>query len=615
MGQLAELARGIDRLGPDGGSEHLNQNLGFAYRACHTTPESASEVQPLIRPGCILTWDGRLDNRDELGSRLRPGATSAPTDAELVLGAYMEWGEGCFAELEGDWALALWDCSNQRLILARDPFGVRRLFYRIDEGGLAWCTTIEPLVTTSPEGLHPDLDYLAGCLYPRPPLESTAYLKIRAVIPATFLVCQSGGLLAKRYWSLNPHARIRYADDQEYEEHFRSLFRQAVSRRLRADRTVLAELSGGVDSSSIVCVADEIRRGRPGPSVETLSYYDSDEPSGDERHFFDLVEKQRGRVGHHISVSEFTARTKREALVPLPEELFVAAPGYFKPTFEWAKTIQDIQCSCNARVILSGLGGDELLGGIQYEAPELAALLSRGHLVSFARATLQWSVARKKTAFQLVRDAIGLLMSKWFPKSLLGFNRPRLSWCHRNPRIRDGAIRGFTAWRELGPSQLNMESVRYALAQQLTSTAPSISGCSELRYPYLDRTLFSFLASIPRAQIVRAGERRRLVRRALRGIVPDEVLFRKTKWFGARHAAAFLRDIQPELDAMFEDRWYSDGIVVNAASVRRELQAIQHGASSAELALYWAICIEQWFRSEVKSERIFFDGALPVRTI
>jgi asparagine synthetase B (glutamine-hydrolysing) len=87
MGQLAELARGIDRLGPDGGSEHLNQNLGFAYRACHTTPESASEVQPLIRPDCILTWDGRLDNRDELGSRLRPGATSAPTDAELVLGA------------------------------------------------------------------------------------------------------------------------------------------------------------------------------------------------------------------------------------------------------------------------------------------------------------------------------------------------------------------------------------------------------------------------------------------------------------------------------------------------------------------------------------------------
>ena len=183
---LMELARGIDRTGPDGGTEFLAHNLGMAYRAFHTTPESNCEVQPLMRHGCIVTWDGRLDNRDEIRTRLNWTFDEVPSDLDLVLAAYKEWGRNCLAEFIGDWALALWDQTKQELILARDYIGVRRLFYRLDESSVAWCTTMEPLVLTSTKKLHVDLDYLAGCLYPRPAIEATPYQEIRSVIPASF---------------------------------------------------------------------------------------------------------------------------------------------------------------------------------------------------------------------------------------------------------------------------------------------------------------------------------------------------------------------------------------------------------------------------------------------
>jgi asparagine synthase (glutamine-hydrolysing) len=155
--ELANLARGIDRIGPDGGGEYLQSNVGMVYRAFHTTAESHFECQPLVREGFVLAWDGRLDNRDEIRARAAANHEESPADVDLVFAAYREWGESCFAELMGDWALALWDPTRMRLILARDYIGVRRLFYRLDQEGVAWCSILEPLVLQSPCKLELDV--------------------------------------------------------------------------------------------------------------------------------------------------------------------------------------------------------------------------------------------------------------------------------------------------------------------------------------------------------------------------------------------------------------------------------------------------------------------------
>lgn len=596
--ELTALSAAIARLGPDGGGRYISANVGMLCSAFHTTPDSRSEQQPLVQRDCILTWDGRLDNREELRSRLGKTYDDTTPDIDLVFASYQEWRTGCFTELLGDWALALWDGAQKRLTLARDYIGVRRLFYRLDEEGIVWCSSLEPLVLESPRKLHLDIEYLAGYLCPPPPIESTPYKEIRAVLPSHIETFDSGGSHAReRYWTLRSSDRIRYSDDAEYEQHFREVFRTSVARRLRADRPIIAELSGGLDSSSIVCIADDILRDSSGVPLETLSYYDTDEPSGDERPYFSLVEQRRGRVGHHISKSIFALETSEDALRPLPSDTFAAAPGYFSKSLRWASLLDEVHTKHGSRVTLSGLGGDEILGGVQYEAPELGDYLVRGDLISFARSLYSWSIGRKKTVFQLIGDTMGLLRANRNPHLLLSSTDRRVPWARFEQTARHNLLPQFADWLSLSPTQLTMEWLRYNLASQLTCTDPPLVGCAERRYPLLDRSVFVFLASIPRTQVLRADRRRYLMRRALNGIVPDCVLHRKSKWFGFRRSLLFADNRAETVEKLFADPWLSDPILFDSALVRKGLTDLEHGASYNGMELLSAVAIEQWLRS------------------
>lgn len=356
-----------------------------------------------------------------------------------------------------------------------------------------------------------------------------------------------------------------------------------------------------------MCAADEIRRQHSGPDIETLSYFDSEEPSGDERSYFELVEKKRGRSGHHISLSEFNHRFAGDALKSLPEECFSATPGYTAKSLRLASVLEEILSATGARVILSGVGGDEVLGGVQYEAPELADHLLRGRLFPFCRAAFQWGLTRDKTFYSLLADALALIFASYRPESLLANSGKLLPWVLLKPPKHRSAVRGFSDWRSLPPVSLLMESVRFVLAQQLTCTDPPLIGCAEKRYPYLDRQLFVYLASIPRTQILRPSRRRHLMRRALCGLVPEEVLFRKTKWFGVRNPAAVLMSDPEGLEAVFKDPWLTDGVVVDVGHLRTRLKAVEHGASSEAIALSSAIGIELWMRDQVRLGILAFE--------
>lgn len=595
---LAKLARGIEPIAPDGGAEALLGNLGMIFRAFHTTPESEREHQPLARNGYVFTWDGRLDNREEIQSRIRPNFEKSPTDLDLVSAAYLEWGSECLGQLMGDWALAIWDTGKKQLVLARDFIGVRRLFYRLDRDQLVWSSVLEPLILDSPQRLNINLDYLAGMIYSRPPLDSTPFQEIRSVLPSHFLSFSGDGKQQlERYWSLRPNDQIRYRSDQEYEEHFLDLFEQSVRRRLRSGRTIMAELSGGIDSSSIVCVADKICVESPGASVRTYSYFDEEEPSGDERPYIRLIEQKRQISGFHISKSDFSKDAGPDSLAPLPAYCFRASPGYFAISLRWASLIDAIRRSVGSRVTLSGLGGDELLGGIQYEAAELAQHFSAGKFLCFGQALIRWSLARRKSAFQLVGDMLDLLNARYDPQILLAPDRPQLRWSLLRPDIQHLCLPQFADWRRLGPVQVFMEWARYNLASQLNCIDPPLVGCAEKRYPYLDRALFVFLASIPREQVIGADCRRSLMRRALSGIVPDAVLFRKTKWFAQRSILTRIRDQAAVLNNWCGEECLSDGVIFDRDLLKARLGELKHGVIQEGVQLLSAIAIEHWLRS------------------
>jgi asparagine synthase (glutamine-hydrolysing) len=282
---LADISQSLKPQGPDGESCHVDGSVALLYRPFHTTAESRREKQPYpSRRGFILTWDGRLDNRDELIPQLRSELEDNPTDVAIVAAAFDRWETDCFRRIVGDWAVSIWKPQQHELVFAADYMGIRHIFYYLKKDRILWSTDLSSLVLLSHDKFHIDDDCIAGYFAHAPDSHLTPYREIREVPLGQFVSVRNGRALVERFWRFSPKSRMRYRTDAEYEEHFRHVFRQSVQRRLRSDSPILAELSGGLDSSSIVCMADDILAGGGAemPRLDTLSYYDKTEPSGDD---------------------------------------------------------------------------------------------------------------------------------------------------------------------------------------------------------------------------------------------------------------------------------------------------------------------------------------------
>ena len=537
---LNDVARLLSSYGPDGQTSYVANNIGFLSFAFHITKESHRETQPHItRSGDVITWDGLLDNRNDLAQELGLSA-SEDTDLSMVAAAWAQWGTKAFAKLIGDWALTIWNPSEQTLFLAKDFIGTRHLYYCVTKEHVAWSTLIDPLIVLARRSFHLDEDYLAGWLSHFPAADLTPFVGVRAVPPASYVQIRSGKITTTKYWDFNPDRTICYRTDSDYEEHFRTLLETSVLRRLRSDVPILAELSGGVDSSSIVCVADSlVTRGcTPGTRIDTVSYYQDGEPAWDERPYIWVIEKKRGRAGCHIDVSSHTLLSYRYDS-RRPELTPVSRGGGSHPVQQLARCI----ASNGNRVLLSGFAGDEILGGAPCFIPQLADLFVAGRLVTLAKQVQAWALTSRTTVIAVLAE----IARTFLPTNLIGACRDaspapwldaRFVAAHRAAFSRYQTP--FSLFRVKPSFQEKLETLD-ALRRQIASCVQAASTLYEKRYPYLDRDLVEFLVAIPLDQLQRPGQRRSLMRRALAGIVPDELLNRKRKAFIAR---------QPLLDIM-----------------------------------------------------------------
>jgi asparagine synthase (glutamine-hydrolysing) len=583
--------------GPDGTNLYSEGGVIILCGALHSTSESRGEPQPQItKSGAAVVWDGRLDNRAELVRLLREGLSMGSPDAAIVRAAYERWGTRCFPNLVGDWALSVWNPGDRSLLLAKDPVGTRPLYYSIAQRGVSWSSILDPLVLFSEETLTLDEEYIAGCLSLFPAVHLTPYSGIRSVPPSSFARIGAGRATVERYWDFDPAKKIRYASDREYEEHFCSVFAESVRRRLRADAPVLAELSGGIDSSSIVCVADSLvaRGAADTPRLDTVSYYDDSEPSWNERPFFSKVEEQRRRTGLHIDVS--SQRTLGSIFDNGPLRI---SPASEREPSQGRRKLNAFLTAHGHRVVLSGLGGDEVTGGVPTPTAELADLATRVELRRLARQLKVWALDRRKPWFHL----LGETLRRFLPTSLARAPehlRPARWLAPRFVERHRSALAGYESrlhwFGHLPTFQENLATLD-ALRRQLGADVLPFGPAHEKRYPYLDRDLLEFLFAVPREQLLRPGQRRSLMRRALAGVVPEEVLNRKRKAFVSRRTFVEISEqfdgLLPKLDPMITA---SLGIVDRAA-FRRELEKARVGLETLPVALWRTIGMEAWLRN------------------
>jgi asparagine synthase (glutamine-hydrolysing) len=592
--------------GPDDGSSYVNTGISILNRAFHTTKESRRESQPHITAsGTVITWDGRVDNRAELISQLRDVLTINSTDVSIVAAAYEKWGTDCFAKLIGDWALSIWDSNSRSLILAKDPIGTRHLHYSIEKDQVTWSTILDPLVLFAGRSFALCEEYIAGWFSFFPATHLTPYVGIQSVPPSSFAIIRPKKHTVSKYWDFDPSKRIRYRTDAEYEEHFRVVFGEAVRRRLRSDSPILAELSGGMDSSSIVCMADTIiaRGSAETPRLDTISYYNDSEPNWNERPYFTKVEEKRGRTGWHIDTGH---QQPEESFEPgLDGDGFAATPGSgARRLSEASRRFIFRMTSQGNRIVLSGIGGDEVTGGVPTPVPELEDLMARGHFRILAHQLRLWALNKRKPWFQLFFQAA----RGFLPSTLLRLPKHKMpaSWLNVEfVRRNRAALRGYESRSKLfGPLpsfQENLGTLE-VLRRQLLCSALSSEVPYEKRYPYLDRGLLEFMYAVPREQLVRPGQRRSLMRRALVGIVPDELLNRKRKAYIARAPMTALSMGATNLTEMSLPMVTSSLGIVDPQEFSIALQQCRQGNEVPIVTLMRTITIEKWLKALKRRE-------------
>lgn len=590
--------------GRDSSTRYKKENVGILYQAFHTTRESRNETQPtVLASGAVLTWDGRLDNREELIRELPYRLPADSPDVSIVAAAYGEWHTCSFAKLTGDWALALWNPVDRSLLLARDFVGTRHLYYCLDRDQITWSTILDPLVLAAGHSFAIEEEYIAGWLSSLPATHLTPYAGIKSVPPSSFIRITSKTALTTRYWDFDPKKRIRYRQDPEYEEHFRTVFFESVRRRLRSDQPVLAELSGGMDSSSIVCVADAIRAQHHAiaPRLDTVSYYDDSEPDWNERPYFTEIEKNRSQAGCHIDVS-------RDDLLDwqsVSNELALT-PASLGQSTDAGRELACCMQSRGNRVLLSGFGGDEMTGGMPNPTPEIQDLLATANMGRLAVQLKRWAMY-KKCPWHLVlwkavrgflphrRERLQKLqkMFPWLHSAFVQRHRFELSQG-------ESTIAPYGSLPSFQQNQSLLEGVRRVMASQ---TAPS--DCRfEKRYPFLDRDFLAFMFSVPREQVVRPGYRRCLMRRSLARLVPEKVLRRERKAFVIRALMPTSADLA-RLAMMSREQWIAasmkviDTVALNhATDFAHEIHAIIAPELLRTLAL------ELWLRGITTSDLV-----------
>lgn len=579
--QLDLMVDSIAHRGPDGATIWSEGSVGFGHRMLWTTPESLLETFPLVNAtgNVVLTADARIDNRDELIRNL--DLTNRPaekiTDSQLILSAYEKWGEDCPQYLLGDFAFAIWDGRRQRVFCARDHFGVKPLYYHYQPGkAFYFASEIKALFCLPGIPRRVNEVRIADYLYPMLEDKSiTAYEGIFRLPPAqTMTVGVRGQIEYQTYWTLEFQKELQLDSDEEYAAAFREIFTEAVRCRLRSAFPVGSHLSGGLDSSSITCVARNLLRSQ-GAKLHSFSNVFDTVTECDEREFIEPIVAQGGLIPHYLHPDRTGPLSQWENIFPADEEpCLIGANGYL--VWGLNRAAQD----AGVRVVLDGFDGDTTVShGMGYFA-ELARQGKWGTFAAEANALCQ----HFDNSPSAILHYYGLtyleeLAKQWkwleFAKAVRSLGRHFKISSYQKLLLRYGltpiipafllkawrALRGhnssldhaFTLINSKFADRMGSKSRRQTLEspdhpiqsdqeeqwRTLTSGGLTLvleqgdrgaAACSiESRHPFMDKRLIEFCMALPASQKLKQGWTRAIMRHAMHGILPETVQWRGGK--------------------------------------------------------------------------------------
>ncbi len=539
-GTVQAMLESISHRGPDSSGMWTNGPISLGHRMLWTTPESLHEKLPLVceSGNIVLTADARIDNRAELLSLLGNGRPAGEVaDSELIAQAYVKWGESCPERLIGDFAFVIWDARSRTLFCARDPMGVKPLYYYYGSNLFAFGSEVKALLALRDIPRRLNEERVAELLALNwEDCEGTFYEDICRLPAATYALVGAAGIKKQRYWSLDPKRELHLPSEQAYAEAMREVFTEAVRCRLRSAFPVGSMLSGGLDSSSIVCTARQILTEEGRGPLHTFSdiFPDLAErfPRIDERPWIQAVVSPGGLEPHYINA---------DGLNPLDALLWsedepLPVPNNYISWFAFKEARR-----ARVRVVLNGHDGDTVVSyGTGYLA-DLARSFKCVTLLSEARALatrrgmplrrVLWSDGLKYLCPPSVRRAYWKLRqySPAFVPFAIPINPVFAKRIGLAQRIR--TLEGDPAALPRTAREGHCESLQDGLLMFSTELYDKAAAVHSLepRLPFLDRRLVEFCLALPTSQKLHQGWNRFVLRRAMDGVLPPQVQWRTDK--------------------------------------------------------------------------------------
>ncbi len=550
LDNLDRMQRTLQWMGPHQQQIRHDSHVGFVQCTLQASPLAPKKTSPLLCPqtGCLLVADCRLDNRASIIDRLRPSCAASPlSDPELLLAAYLHWGEETPQHLLGDFAFAIWDPRRQHMLCARDHMGVRPLYYAHphDRRNNFFALASHPSALLELPGIDgcPNEQQIARYLLQLIPEETdTFYQTIHRLPPGHLLRVTEKSMRLRQYWSpLHVQNRAK-TNFPENADQFRALFTEAVQCRIQDADDIASTLSGGLDSSSITCVATQLLKQTDANPLHTFSAIFPSLPVHlldriDERKYMDIVRHQCHPVAHEI---------RADLLHPfstLAQDLASVGQPFFGPNMYIHNAMFTHAAKAGATVFLDGTDGDSVLS---YGFELFPALLCTGRwnaLLSELSALKTVSNSRQSLARLFATYALKPLLRAGLrhlaprPPAQRAIQQKRLSMLQpefqRRVQIKDLLHRHDQRMRL--PTANASAHHRASLAQPFLAHILELQAffsarhALNIRFPFLDRRLVEFCLSLPPEQKFRNGWSRAIQRQAMIPVVPEAILKRLGK--------------------------------------------------------------------------------------
>lgn len=489
-------------------------------------------------PGCpqqlAISFDGRLDNRDELISRLSTCDLQNRSDAACALAAYREFGDSFAQHLKGDFAIAIFDCAQQKLLLSRDIMGIRPLYYCQTEKTFVAASEIKSILAYPGFQTRPDDDALADLLLGGDPyeMEHTCFFGISRVLQGHTVVVTPENIRSFQHWDFDTSRQIRCASIEEYAERFRFLFAQAVQRRLRSSHPVAVMVSGGLDSSAILCQAEMLKR--EGASVAPcvgIAMTFPENTDADEKLYLDEIEEScRIRI----------QRRAFSGLRFVDNEKAIWSSEF--PQLEWdARTeLKRLAHQSGCRVALDGYYGDQMLANPAY----LVDLARNFRWTRLRRDFAEWSrwmadldpgTVQQELRWILFRGLVPYKLVRTFRRHRGIPPSRQPSWYSRP--FRERAYRRYVASKRLQrrfASHYEKTCYEFLTARSRMNSVETYNKSSaveglDIAYPFMDSDLIEFLLAIPGCALNWNGVPKGLFREAMKGVLPESIRLRNWK--------------------------------------------------------------------------------------